>query len=30
MDFNNIAIHMFTEESRDEMDLEWKLKNPTS
>jgi ribosomal silencing factor RsfS len=28
VDFNNIAVHMFVEEARDEIDLEWKWKNP--
>ena len=27
LEFNNIAVHIFTEESREEIDLEFKLRN---
>lgn len=30
VDFNDIAIHIFVEEAREEIDLEWKWKNPPS
>ncbi|KAL4456563.1 hypothetical protein ABPG74_000670 [Tetrahymena malaccensis] len=30
VDFNDIQVHCFVEESREEIDLEWKWKNPPS
>jgi len=30
VDFNDIAVHMFVEEAREEIDLEWKWRNPPS
>ena len=30
LDINDIAVHIFTEESREEIDLEWRLRNPAS
>lgn len=30
VDFDDIAVHMFVEEAREEIDLEWKWRNPPS
>jgi ribosomal silencing factor RsfS len=30
LEFNNIAVHLFGEESREEIDLEYRLRNPPS
>lgn len=28
VDFNNVSVHLFVEDSREEIDLEFRLRNP--